>query len=288
MSASAIGLCHYLLSYFEGSHARPVGGAGNPYVWDVVFFGSLPGATAVLYQNITQSSTATNGLEFAALFNERDGATPGQDDLAAFMALTNAAGLVTSWPARGGGQIQWSTAATNVNKTAGHVTVALVRSGAGTLPVKVSYTTYALTAGSSDYTSTSGVVNLAAGVTSQAVTVPLLSGASFSPVRQFSLELLSASGGAWLGPQLSSLVSILDTNPPPPSPPQFVGSPILGLDGSLELQFLGSPGQVSTLQTSADLLAWQTVQTFTNSSTGNTFTDTVQGRPKRFYRLVVP
>jgi hypothetical protein len=288
MSASAIGLCNYLLRYFEGGHARPVGGSSNPYTWDLIFFGSLPGATAVLYQDISQSSKATNGLEFAALFNERDAATPGQDNLAAFMGLTNAAGLVTSWPAAGGGEVQWSTSATNVDKAAGHVTVSLARSGGSTLPVKVSYTTYALTAGVPDYTSTSGVVSFAAGVTRQDVTVPLLSGGSYAPSRQFSLELLSASGGAWLGSQLSCLVSILDTNPPPPVPPTFVGQPALASDGTLQVSFTGTVGQVVTVQTSPDLVAWQPFQTITNGPSGATFTDTVRGRVLRFYRLVVP
>jgi hypothetical protein len=42
------------------------------------------------------------------------------------------------------------------------------------LPVKVSYTTYALTAGSSNYTATAGIVNFAPGVTSTNITVPIL------------------------------------------------------------------------------------------------------------------
>jgi CubicO group peptidase (beta-lactamase class C family) len=282
VSASAIGLCHYLLNYWEGGHLRPTGGN---YSWNYTFFGSLPGASSVLYQNISQNATATNGLEFAALFNERDGATPGQDNSEALTAITSAAASITSWPTNGGGMIQWSTAATNVNKNAGSVIVSLLRSGVSTLPVKVSYTTYALTAGSSNYRTTSGIVNFAPGVTGQNVTVPILNDGFIDPTLRFSLELISASGGAWLGNQLSSVVSILDTN----TPPKFTGSPIIQPNGNVQFQFMSSTGLVLTVEYTSDFSNWQPVQTFTNTTTVNTFTDTnASGRIQSFYRLVVP
>jgi CubicO group peptidase (beta-lactamase class C family) len=282
VSASAIGLCHYLLNYFEGGHVRPSGGN---YGWNLTFFGSLPGATAVLYQNISQTATATNGLEFAALFNERTGAAPGQDNSDALTAILNASNSITSWPANGGGMIQWAVTATNVNKNAGSVTVALVRSGTSTLPVKVSYTTYALTAGSSNYTTTSGIVSFAAGVTSQNVTVPILNDRIIDPTRRFSLELISASGGAWLGSQLSSVVSILDTN----TPPNFTGQPVILPNGNFQFQTLCSTGLVLTVEYSTNLSDWQPLQTFTNATTVTTITDTnATGRLKTFYRVAVP
>jgi CubicO group peptidase (beta-lactamase class C family) len=282
VSASAIGLCHYLLNYFEGGHVRP---AGGNYGWNLTFFGSLPGATAVLYQNISQTATATNGLEFAALFNERTGATPGQDNSEALTAILSASNSITSWPANGGGMIQWAVTATNVNKNAGSVTVALVRSGTSTLPVKVSYTTYALTAGSSNYTTTAGIVSFAAGVTSQNVTVPILNDRTIDPTRRFSLELISASGGAWLGNQLSSVVSILDTN----TPPKFTGQPVMQPNGNFQFQFTSSTGLVVTVEYSTNLSSWQPLQTFTNTTTVTTITDTnATGRLKTFYRMVVP
>jgi CubicO group peptidase (beta-lactamase class C family) len=279
VSASAVGLCKYLLSYWEGGHVRKAGSYG----WGYTFFGSLPGATAVLYQNITQTSTATNGLEFAALFNERTGAVPGQDNSDALAAITAAATNITSWPASGGGMIQWAVPATNVNKTAGSVTVNLVRSGASTLPVKVSYTTYALTAGSSNYTATAGIVNFAPGVTSTNITVPILNDHVIDPTRQFSLELISASGGAWLGNQLSSVVSIIDTN----TAPRFMGTPVLLANGSFQFQLSGSTGLVFTVQSSADLSVWQSLQTLTNATFLTSFIDTNPG-PTKFYRVAVP
>ena len=154
MSASAIGLCHYLLNYQESYLARAPGASLS---WDYIFYGSLPGCSSVLCQNINQGSTFTNGLEYAALFNERDTVSE-VDSAEANTALTNAAATISSWPASGGGMIQWATTGTNINKTAGNITVPLVRSGANSLTVKVSYTTYALTAGSSNFTPASGIV----------------------------------------------------------------------------------------------------------------------------------
>jgi chitinase len=181
--------------------------------------------------------------------------------------------------------IQWSTTATNVNKNAGSITVPLVRSGGSTLPVKVSYTTYALTAGSSNYVSTSGIVTFAASVTSQNVTVPILNDRVIDPTRQFTLELISASGGAWLGDRFTCVVNILDTN----TPPQFIGQPAILPNGNFQFQIMSSTGLILTVEYSTNLSNWQTLQTFTNVTTVTTITDTnATGRVKSFYRVVVP
>ncbi len=281
LSASAIGLCHYLLNYLEGNIARPTGTALS---WYYNFYGSLPGASSMLIQNINQTSTTTNGIEFAALFNERDSASEA-DNNDAYTAITNAVAGITSWPTNGGGMIQWSTSATNVNKNAGSITVPLVRSGASTLPVKVSYTTYALTAGSSNYVSIFGIANFGASVTSQNITIPILNDRVIDPTRQFSLELISASGGAWLGDKVTCVVNILDTN----TPPNFTGQPALLPNGNFQFQTLCSTGLLMTLEYSTNLIDWQPLQTFTNATSVTTFTDTnANTRVKSFYRIVVP
>jgi CubicO group peptidase (beta-lactamase class C family) len=281
LSASAIGLCHYLLNYLEGYDARL---PGSTFTWNASFFGSLPGATSVLAQNISQTFATTNGLEFAALFNERDNTT-GLDNSEAYTAITNAAANISSWPTNGGGMIQWAATATNVNKNDGFITVPLTRSGANNLSVKVSYTTYALTAGASNYVSTSGIVTFAAGVTNQNVTIPILNDRVIDPTRQFTLELISASGGAWLGDGLTCIVSILDTN----MPPSFTGQPLFLPNGNFQFQTMSSPGLILTVEHSTDLLNWQPLQTFTNLSTVTTITDTnAFGQIKKFYRVVVP
>ena len=132
LSASAIGLCHYLQNYLEGYNART---PGSSFSWDYLFNGSLPGASSVLIQNVSQNSTSTNGIEFAALFNERDDLVEGAN-AAAYTAITNAIAGISSWPAKGGGMIQWSNTAVRVNKNAGFINVPLVRSGANNLTVK--------------------------------------------------------------------------------------------------------------------------------------------------------
>ncbi len=181
--------------------------------------------------------------------------------------------------------IQWATTATNVNKNAGSITVPLVRSGSSTLPVKASYTTYGLTVGSSNYVSSSGIVTFGAGVTSQNVTIPILNDRVIGPARQFSLELISSSGGAWLGDRLTSIVSILDTN----TPPQFVGQPSILPNGSFQAQIMCSTGLLLTVEYSTNLLDWLPLQTFTNNSVVTAITDTnATGRSQGFYRVVVP
>jgi len=280
LSASAIGLCHYLLNYREGYDIRP---PGSPLSWEYNFYGSLPGASSVLHQTISQNSQ-TNNLEFAALFNARDDLNE-LGNTQAYAAITNAVAGISSWPSNGGGMIQWAITATNINKNAGSITVPLVRSGGSTLPVKVSYTTYALTAGSSNYLSASGIVNFAPSVTSQNVTIPILNDRVIDPTRQFSLELISASGGAWLGDQFTSVVSILDTN----TPPRSTGQPVLLPNGNFQFQTLCSTGLVLTVEYATNLLNWQPLQTFTNATAVTTITDTnASGRVNSSYRVVVP
>lgn len=281
LSASAIGLCRYLQHYLEAYNSR---GPGASFSWNYVFYGSAPGASSVLVQNVTQNSSATNGIEFAALFNERDDLVEGAN-AAAYAAITNAIAGVSSWPANGGGMIQWSSTAVSINKNGGFINVPLVRSGANSLTVKVSYTTYGLTAGSSNFFPMSGVVTFGPGVTSKNITIPIFNDRVIDPTRQFSLELLSASGGAWLGDNLTCVVNILDTN----SPPVFTGSPLRLPGGELQLQTLCNTGLVMTVLASTNLVDWRVLQTFTNTTSVTTLTDSNASQSARgFYRLVVP
>ena len=105
------------------------------------------------------------------------------------------------------------------------------------------------------------------------------------PTRQFSLELISASGGAWLGDKVTTVVSILDTN----TPPNFIGQPVFLPSGNFQLQFLCSTGLVLTVEYSTNLSNWQPLQTFTNATAVTTFTDTnANSRVNSFYRVAVP
>ena len=281
LSASAIGLCHYLQNYLEGYSARA---PGSSFTWNYLFYGSLPGASSVLSQNISQNSSSTNGVEFAALFNQRYDLVEGAN-IAAFTAITNAVAGISSWPTNGGGMIQWAVTSTNINKLGGFITVPLIRTGANNLTVKVSYTTYALTAGSSNFFPVSSVITFGPGATSKPITIPILNDRVIDPTRQFSLELISASGGAWLGDNVSCVVNILDTN----LPPTFTGQPLVLPDGNFQFQTLCSTGLIQTVQFSTNLADWLPLQTFTNPTAITTFTDTNgTGRGAGFYRVVVP
>ena len=281
LSGSAIGLCHYLQNYLEGYNARI---PGSSFTWNYLFNGSLAGASSVLVQNITQTSSSTNGVEFAALFNERYDLVEGAN-IAAYTAITNAIAGISSWPANGGGMIQWSTTAASINKNSGFINVPLTRTGANNLTVKVSYTTYALTASSSNFFPISGVATFGPGVTSKNITIPIFNDRVIDPTRQFSLELISASGGAWLGDNVTCVVNIVDTN----TPPNFTGQPVMLPNGNFQFQTLCSTGLIQTVQFSTNLIDWQLLQTFTNANAITTFTDTNgNGHGAGFYRVVVP
>lgn len=280
LSASAIGLCYYLLNYWEGSEQRH---PGEYYDWDYDFYGSLPATTTVLHQDVAETPTTTNGIEYSLLFNERD-SDPGDNEEAddAILAATD---KITSWPTNGGGAIQWQTNAVSVNKNTGNVTVTLSRQGLATLPVKISYTTYPWTAGASNYTTTAGVVAFSAAQTSQTLTIPVLSDGVIEGTRTFLVELISASGGAWLGTNLSCIVSIVDTN----TAPRFIGAPTLQPGGVFSAQVAAAAGMIVSLQVSTNLLDWQTLQTFTNAADPSTLTDTTASqRRASYYRLVNP
>jgi hypothetical protein len=66
-----------------------------------------------------------------------------------------------------------------------------------------------------------------------------------------------------------------------------MGTPVLLANGSFQFQLSGSTGLVFTVQSSADLSVWQSLQTFTNASFLTSFTDTNPGLTK-FYRVAVP
>jgi CubicO group peptidase (beta-lactamase class C family) len=205
LSASAGALSSYMLNYWVGG-ARRVPTA--PYRWIYTFYGSLPGTTTVIHQDISQNGTSSAGLEFTVLFNERTNSNTTDND-EAHTAIVNAAAAIVSWPAAGGGAIQWSADATEVSSQAGSVTVQLTRTGSNTLPVKVSYATYDKTAGAADYTPSSGTVAFAAGETGKSISIPLLANPPGAAAKEFFVELISASGGAWFDSRVSTTVRIL-------------------------------------------------------------------------------
>jgi CubicO group peptidase (beta-lactamase class C family) len=289
LSASAVGLCNYLRDYFSGDAHWPALSPGQGYGWNAGGkAGSLPGATSVIFQNRSEANNngviTTNGLEFAVLFNHRDCGTgcglPDDNDDAS-TRIQNAAATITSWPTNGGGLVQWSQKNLSALKNSGTLNAVLTRTGGSTLPVKVSYMTYATTATSSDYVSSSGVVSFAAGQTNATVPITLLNNPANTTSVQFLLELTSASGGAGIGDQMTSIVTLLNSN----SVPKFVGSPVILPGGGLSAQISASSGTVN-VQMSTDLINWQLLQNVTISNGTISIIDPgAQTRRGTFYRL---
>ena len=210
LSASAIGLCRYMQTYWVGGERRS---RASRSIRTFTFFGGLAGASTVIYQQIKQDGVSVNGLEFAVLFNGGRALNGKAGSNDALDAVRNAVKSITSWPSEAGGMVQWNVSITNVSH-AENVTVELERSGSSTLPVKVSYSTYPLTAGTNCYKPSSGIVTFQAGETNKPITVPILAGASFGQNKRFLLELISASGGAWLGNRLTCVVNLTGSNFP--------------------------------------------------------------------------
>ena len=179
--------------------------------------------------------------------------------------------------------VSWNISTTNINKRSGSVTMQLVRSGLSTLPIKVSYTTYGVTASTNDFIPVPGVASFASGETSKSVSVGVLDDRLIGPSKQFLLDLISASGGAWLGDPLTCVVNILDTNSPP-----RLEAPGLS-NGVFRTQIRGGANLIVTVQSSSNLLSWLPLQTFTNPPDPLTVIDTNRtSGTGRFYRVVVP
>jgi hypothetical protein len=276
LCASATDLCRFLRCYWLAGPKRQ---DNIFWSWGYLFYGSMPGASISISQNIAQTPTSTNGLEYVALFNKRTG---GNDDPRPY--ILNAVSNITSWPTNGGGMIQWNVPSTNINKSAGNVTVMLVRTGSNTLPVKASYTTYSDTSSADSFSPDRRVISFAAGESVKPVSIQLLTG-GIDLTNRFFLELISASGGAWLGDQTSCVVNIRDTN----SMPRFVGVPNVRLDGTFSAQVAGGVGLPMNLQFSTNLSSWKNLKSFTNGSGLVGITDTNASLyPNGFYRISVP
>jgi Calx-beta domain len=169
-----------------------------------------------------------------------------------------------------------------VDKNAGSVAVQITRSGASNLPVKVSYSTFNRTATTNNFVPASGVLAFAAGETNKNVVVGILNDGRIDPTLQFSLELISASGGAWLGDRVTTMVNIVDNS----TPPKFV-LPAFA-NGVFHAQIAGATGLVVRVERTTNFLDWVPFQTLTNTSGMTPLTDSnLLNGARTFYRAVV-
>ena len=279
MAASAVELCHYAQHFFVSSRVRPTAGTWS---WNYVFYGSLPGTTAVIHQDLHLTSSSTNALEFAALFNNRTEGSAGEDNEVIHAEIVNAASGITSWPVAAGGEIQWAVTGTNVFKNVGTVSLQLRRTGGNSKAVKVSYTTSSQTASSTDYTPQSGILTFGTGETTQTVVIPITNTALTEPAKTFTVELTSASGGAWLGNQFTTTVRIL-------SPPRLAGEAAGAADGHFTLRVTGAEGASLRFESSDDLSHWQSLGTISQVTSNLQWKDpsAPPALGRRYYRAVV-
>ncbi|MBA3935869.1 MAG: hypothetical protein H0X38_00250 [Planctomycetes bacterium] len=107
------------------------------------------------------------------------------------------------------GTLAWS--APNVSVTeGGSVTLTVSRIGGSAGAVGVAYASTPGTAGTADYTPVSGTLSFAAGETSKTVTVQTTQDALVEGAESFTVTLSAATGGATIGSQATTTVTIDD------------------------------------------------------------------------------
>ena len=113
------------------------------------------------------------------------------------------------------GVLSISPTTISINEDAGTVTLTVTRSGGSLGAVSVAFETVDGTAlAGSDYTTTNGTLNFADGETSMVITVPILDDTISEPSETFTVNLLSPGGGATLGTDATSTVTIVDDDLP--------------------------------------------------------------------------
>ena len=110
-----------------------------------------------------------------------------------------------------GGTLAFATATYSVGEGGPQVTLTVRRTSGIASGVSVSYATADGTAtAGSDYTQTSGVLNFAAGVLTQTLTIPILEDALAEGDETFTVTLTGPTGGAVLGALSTATVKIVD------------------------------------------------------------------------------
>jgi hypothetical protein len=108
--------------------------------------------------------------------------------------------------------VQFSSSVYSTLENAGSVNVTVSRTG-GVGPFSVNYAT---SDGSGhagvDYQATSGVLNFAAGVTSQTITIPVLNNQAVHTTKTVNLTLSAPGGGAQLGTPATAVLNVVDVN----------------------------------------------------------------------------
>ncbi len=186
----------FLISFYESPQADPSGyGQGQVYL----------GSTTVT-TDVSGNATVTLDLPVPTSGGEVLTAT-ATDSIGDTSEFSQAVTLVG--PTESAGQLGFSVASFTANADQGTATITVDRTSGSAGTVTVGYATSDGSAhAGADYTSASGTLTFAAGVTSQSFTVPILNdAASIDPVT-VKLALTDPTGSATLGSQSTATLTI--------------------------------------------------------------------------------
>jgi hypothetical protein len=126
--------------------------------------------------------------------------------------------------------VQFTATNYGVNEDALSVTITVTLSGASDQTITVSYATSNGTATNSiDYYSEVGTLSFPPNTTLQTFTVPINDDTTAEPSETINLALSAVTGGASLGTQSTSTITITDNDPPAPWPLVEFAVPLFGV-----------------------------------------------------------
>ncbi|WP_254508368.1 Calx-beta domain-containing protein [Anatilimnocola floriformis] len=178
--------------------------AGSDYTATSGTLNFAAGETSKSFTIPIINDTAVEGLETVnlTLSNPTGGATLGGQATA---TLTITSDDVATVP----GVLQFSSATYAVNETNGTATITVTRTVGSDGAVSVAYATSNGTAtAGSDYAATSGVLSFAAGELSKTFTVSIINDTAVESPETVTLTLSNPTGGATLGSQATSTLTI--------------------------------------------------------------------------------
>ena len=161
------------------------------------------------------------------------------------------------------GQLQFGSAAYFVGENGTEVQVTVTRTGGSNGAVSVNYATADGSANAgSDYTATTGTLNFSDAQVSSTITIPVIDDVVYEGDEAFTVGLSNAGGGATLGTQVTTSVTITEDDTPPSagtlqfSGPDFgvaenAGPAVItvtrtgGSDGAVSVDYATSDGSAS-------------------------------------------
>jgi len=161
------------------------------------------------------------------------------------------------------GQLQFGNAAYSVAENGAQVQVTVTRTGGSDGAVSVDYATVDGSANAgSDYTATTDTLNFLDGQTSKTIDIPIVDDIVYEGNESFTVGLSNAGGGATLGVQVTTTVTITENDTPPSagtlqfSGPDFgvaenAGPAVItvsrtgGSDGAVAVDYASSDGSAS-------------------------------------------